>query len=93
MALNKPFINNLNKRTNSLPFTRNMRVLLCVLSFMFYVLFFELVVHSVGRGMGMMAIIPVLVAGGIKGLRVLRGNAGRGRVIRAKGRPEDEDAD
>ena len=68
MASKKSFIDSLDKRTEALPFTRKMRVLLCSLSFMFYVLFFELVVHSVGRGMAMMAIIPVITASWLYGL-------------------------
>jgi PAS domain S-box-containing protein len=68
MALKKLFIDNLNKRTDPLPYTRNMRVLLCILSFAIYILFFEMAYHSLGRGMAMLAIIPVLTAGWLYGL-------------------------
>jgi PAS domain S-box-containing protein len=68
MALKKSFIDNLNKSTDPLPISRNTRVLLCILSFMAYILFFEVVFHSLGRGMAMMAIIPVITASWLYGL-------------------------
>jgi two-component system sensor histidine kinase/response regulator len=69
MVSKKSFIDNLNKKTGPLPDTKDIRVLLCILSLAIYMLCFELISHSLGRGMAMLAIIPVMTVGGLYGMR------------------------
>lgn len=68
MVLNKIFIDSLNKRTDPLPFTRNIRVLLCILSFLIYIILFGILSNSTHQSMSVLSIIPVVTASWLYGL-------------------------
>jgi len=68
MALKKSFTTIHDKKFESLLFTRNIRVFLCIFSFIIYIIFFNIVAHFMGHGMAMLAIIPVITISWLYGL-------------------------